>query len=653
MTISRFALLAFSFFSLNANADNPYHRPADEISTHCAGYIAEFSAGLEKLVADDTTATYASVSEPMDDLMMAFLDELLHDYLVQNVHEDAAIRQASTDCTLKGFAVLNAMSANRPLYDRISKIDTSELSPDKAYTVNYWKQQFQISGIGEDEETRNKIKALNDEISEISNTFRLNINNAVDSIKVKKERLYGAPADYLESHPADEDGLVTITTATPDTSPIYKYVHDASLRKEIYLLRRNRAVPENQEVLLKLLSKRQELADTLGHDNFAQYNMLGTMVETPANVVKFTSKLSKAIEKPVANEKARLLKRLRSIDPDAEGVRTWHASYLSNIIREEEYQLDAKEVREYFDYSKVRDGIVSLTEDLFDLEIKPYDGATWHEDVEAYEVFENDHLIGRMYLDSHPREGKFTHAAQFGVKMGKKGVVIPEGALLMNFPKGLMEHGQVETFLHEFGHLIHWIFAGQNDIANSRFQDESDFGEAPSTMLEEWVWDYETLSRFATNAEGEVIPKELVQKMNRARYFGQALSVAAQLTYTALSFDIYNRDPEGMDLTAFEKDIFNRYAPYGYDEGTNMHAAFGHLAGYGAKYYTYQWSNSIAEELLSRFKKEGLRNKKTASDYRHMILAKTGTRAASDLVKDFLGRDFSVEAYAKKLSRVE
>ncbi|MEM7360837.1 MAG: M3 family metallopeptidase [Pseudomonadota bacterium] len=653
MTNLRFLLSALALVSFTASADNPYHRPADDISKHCESYIAEFDAGLKKLVADDSAASYTSVSEPLDNLMMEFLDELLHDYLVQNVHTDEAIRKASTDCTLKGFEVLNSMNANRALYDRITEIDTSDLPADKSFSVDYWKEQFQISGIGKDEETRNKIKAINDEISEISNTFRLNINNAVDSIKVKAERLAGAPDDYLESHPADEDGLVTITTAYSDISPIYKYVHDASLRKEVYMMSRNRAMPDNQEVLLKLLNKRQELADILGHDNFAEYNMLGTMVKTPANVVEFTAKLSAAIEKPVAAEKARLLKRMKTIDADADAVRSWHASYLSNIIREQEYELDAKEVREYFHYDKVRDGIVSLTEDLFDLEIKPYGGSTWHEDVEAYEVFENDTLIGRMYLDSHPREGKFTHAAQFGVKMGKKGVVIPEGALLMNFPKGLMEHGQVETFLHEFGHLIHWIFAGQNDIANSRFQDESDFGEAPSTMLEEWVWDYETLSKFATNDKGEVIPPELVKKMNRARYFGQAVSVASQLTYTALSFDIYNRNPEGMDLAAFEKDIFDRYSPYGYDEGTHMHASFGHLAGYGAKYYTYQWSNSIAEELLSRFKKEGLRNKKTAADYRYKILAKTGTQPASELVKDFLGRDFSVDAYAKKLSKVE
>jgi thimet oligopeptidase len=654
-TMSKYSLLLIALiysFCTDASASS-FSRTAQEIETQCEQYMAEFDQGLIKLVAQKGSPTYASVAEPLDDLMMVFVDKLLHDYLVQNTHPDEAIRKASTDCALKGFEVLNGLNANRPLYDRISAIDTNGLAPAKAFSVNYWKEQFQISGIGEDAEAREKIKVLNNEISEITNTFGLNINNAVDSIQVDQQRLAGAPSDYMDSHPADEQGLVTITTAYSDISPIYKYVHDRELREQVAMMSLNRAVPENQKVLMNLLEKRQELATILGHENFATFNMLGTMVKTPEKVVEFTSKLSAAIEEPVKREKARLLGRMKMIYPEATQVRSWDASYLSNIIREQEYQLDAKEVREYFDYDKVRDGIISLSEDLFGLTFDAFEVDTWHTDVESYKVLENGKQIGTIHLDSHPREGKFTHAAQFGIKLGKAGVSKPEAALLMNFPKGLMEHGQVETFLHEFGHLIHWVFAGQNDIAYSRFQNESDFGEAPSTMLEEWVWDYETLSKFATNAKGDVIPKELVKKMNRARYFGQALGVAGQLTYTALSFDIYNRDPDGIDLDAFEKDIFERYSPYGYNEGQHMHASFGHLAGYGAKYYTYQWSNSIAEELLSRFKAEGLRNKETANDYRYKILALTGTKPAAQLVKDFLGRDFTVDAYAKRLGQTE
>lgn len=653
MKITRILVTTAAFLSFNVFAGIGFDRSAEVITDQCAKYMDAFDKQIANLVADDSKASYKTVFEPFDDHIMQFLDPLLHDYLMQNTHPDKAVRKASTDCTLKGFEVLSALNANRPLYDRMSQVEVDRLASDKAFTVNYWREQFLASGIGKDKKTRDQIKALNDEISQIGTTFNQNITDAVDSIKVQKERLAGVPEDYLSGHPADEDGMVTITTAYSDVSPVRKYAHDRSLRKDVVYMSRNRAVEDNPEVLLNLLAKRFELAKILGHENFAELNMLGTMVKTPVNVVEFTTKLSEAIKQPAEKEKARLLKQMQAIDADVNQVRSWDSAYLANIVREKEYNLDAKLVREYFDYDKVRDGIISLSEDLFGISIKSSDGETWHESVEAYEVYEKDKLIGEFYFDSHPREGKFTHAAQFGIRLGKQGVSTPKAALVMNFPKGLMEHGQVETFLHEFGHLIHFIFAGQNDIGYSRFQSESDFGEAPSTMLEEWVWDYDTLSKFATNTKGKVIPRELVVKMNKARYFGQALNVAGQLTYTALSFDLYNRNPEGLELDAFEKDIFNRYSPFGYDEGTYMHASFGHLNGYGAKYYTYQWSNSIAEELLSRFKKEGLRSIKTAKDYREMILAKTGTKPAAELVRDFLGRDFTVDAYAERLGRSE
>ncbi|MDO6692068.1 M3 family metallopeptidase [Aliiglaciecola sp. 3_MG-2023] len=642
--------LVLSTYAIPTYAETVYDRSAEQISKHCSEYLAKFDGQINALAAANDDATYDTVFKPLDDYIVEFGDQLSHDYLMQNVHIDKSIREASADCALKGFSTLSAMNANRPLYERMSKVTTQDLSDAQKFTVNYWKQQFEMSGIGKDKAMRERIQKVNDEINEISQAFDKNITDSIKSIQVKPERLAGLPQDYLDSHRVNEDGLVTITTAYPDIQPIFKYAHDASLREETLLMESTRAMPENQKVLQDLLSKRYELAKLLGHNNFAETNMLGTMVQTPQNVVNFMQTLSDAIKSLVVKEKALLLAEKQTIDPSATQVQSWDASYLQNVVREKEFKLDAKLVRQYFSYGKVRDGILALSEDLFGLTIKPSNLDVWHQSVEPYDVFENGKLIGQFYLDSHPREGKFTHAAQFPLAFGKQGGSTPKAVLLMNFPDGLMEHGQVKTFLHEYGHLLHFIFAGQNEIGFSSFQGESDFGEAPSTMLEEWVWDYDTLKQFAVDDKGQVIPKSLVEKMNQARYFGRALNVANQLTYAALSFELYNQNPEGIDLNAFEKDIFNRYSPYGHDEGTYTYASFGHLTGYGAKYYTYQWSNSIAEELLSRFKKEGLRNTKTADDYRHMVLARVGTKPAAELVKDFLGRNYSVQAYADKLA---
>ncbi|MDU0353930.1 hypothetical protein RS130_08305 [Paraglaciecola aquimarina] len=225
---------------LPAQAANSFDRSPEVISQSCDTYMAKFEGQIEQLVSDGSNATYETVFVTFDDFMTEFVDALLHDYLMQNVHTDEAVRQASTDCALKGFAALNALNANRPLYERMSAVSTQGLSADKAFTVNYWKQNFESSGIGKSQSVREQIQLVNDKISQVGNTFRQNITKAVNSIKVKPERLAGLPQDYLDSHPVNEQGLVTITTAYSDTTPIAKYAHDASLRKEVSIMTRNR-----------------------------------------------------------------------------------------------------------------------------------------------------------------------------------------------------------------------------------------------------------------------------------------------------------------------------------------------------------------------------------------------------------------------------
>ena len=189
-----------------------------------------------------------------------------------------------------------------------------------------------------------------------------------------------------------------------------------------------------------------------------------------------------------------MLARQQKIDPKAQQVNVWQTSYLENLIRQEDYSLDSKEVRQYFKYDKVRTGIFQLTEDLFGVQIRPWKTDTWHDDVESYEMLENGQIIGRFYMDNHPRADKYKHAAHWTLRSGIKDKQIPMSGLAQNFPKGLMEHGQVETFLHEFGHLIHNMFSGTQPWFNTTGMSmERDFVEAPSQMLEEWIWDYDTL----------------------------------------------------------------------------------------------------------------------------------------------------------------
>jgi thimet oligopeptidase len=261
----------------------------------------------------------------------------------------------------------------------------------------------------------------------------------------------------------------------------------------------------------------------------------------------------------------------------------------------------------------------------------------------------NDTVLGRIYLDLHPRDGKYKHAAQFDLVGGITGRRLPEGVLVCNFSRGLMEHQHVVTLFHEFGHLVHHVLGG--DQHWSRFSGvatEWDFVEAPSQMLEEWAWDAEVLRTFAIDADGTPIPAELVARMRAAKDFGKGIFVRNQLFYTAVSH-VFHRDRPA-DQTAAVRELQQRYDAVRYLDGTHFHASFGHLGGYSSAYYTYLWSLVIAKDLFAAFDADDLFAPAAATRYRDRILAPGGSRDAADLVADFLGRPFTFDAFAAWLA---
>ena len=383
------------------------------------------------------------------------------------------------------------------------------------------------------------------------------------------------------------------------------------------------------------------------------------MIGSPAKASAFLDEINQVAEGPARRDYDRMLARLKQIDPSATAVSAWSTAYLSQLIRKEQYDVNPQEVRQYFAYNNVRDGILKLTQDLFGVEIRKWDTPLWAPGVEAYEMYDGGKLIGRFYLDNHPREGKFTHANVIPIRTGLADRQIPIGILVCNFPAGdhttgLMEHRDVETFLHEFGHLIHLIFAGRQEWDSaSPFNLEWDFVEAPSQMLENWVWDYDTLKGFAVNAKGETIPQGLVTKMNRARGFAEAFNDKRQLGMSAASLAYHLNAPGDADLTAIHNAAYNRYSPVPIPGGVHPEASFGHLTGYSAIYYTYMWSKTISTDLFTDFERAGLRDATTARRYREKVLAPGGSRPAATLVSDFLGRPLSLDAYRARLARSE
>jgi thimet oligopeptidase len=345
-----------------------------------------------------------------------------------------------------------------------------------------------------------------------------------------------------------------------------------------------------------------------------------------------------------------LLERKAADEPHATVLDASDASYYSELVRREQFDLDAQEVRRYFDFARVRAGLLDITGRLFDIEYREVDAPAWHPDVTAYDVVQGDELRGRIYLDLHPRDGKFKHAAQFDLVGGITGRQVPEGVLVCNFPRGLMEHQHVVTLFHEFGHLVHHVLAGRQTWARfSGVATEWDFVEAPSQMLEEWAWDAKILQTFALDADGTPIPTGLVDRMRAAKDFGKGMFVRTQIFYTAVSYFLHRDRPE--DHNEAVREAQARYDLLDHIEGTHFQAAFGHLSGYTSAYYTYLWSLVIAKDLFSAFDPADLFDPTVAHRYRDRILAPGGSKDAADLVADFLGRPFAFDAFAAWLDR--
>ncbi|MGH3445289.1 MAG: M3 family metallopeptidase, partial [Nocardioidaceae bacterium] len=325
--------------------------------------------------------------------------------------------------------------------------------------------------------------------------------------------------------------------------------------------------------------------------------------------------------------------------------------FYTEVLRRENFEVDAQRVRTYFEFAKVRRGLLEVTSRLFDVEyVEVPNATTWHRDVATYDVLAGGQRLGRIHLDLHPRKGKYSHAAQISLVSGITDRQLAEGVLVCNFSRALMEHSHVVTLFHEFGHLMHHVLAGRHEWARfSGVATEWDFVEAPSQMLEEWAWDADVLATFATDADGKPIPRELVAKMRAANEFGKGSYVRTQMFYAALSYYLHRDVPA--DITATVRELQARYDLFGYVPDTHFHASFGHLDGYGSGYYTYLWSLVIAKDLFSAFDREDMFDTRVSHRYRDRVLAPGGSRDAADLVTDFLGRPYTFGSFEAWLNR--
>jgi thimet oligopeptidase len=622
--------------------------------------LAEGQKSIDKIVTVKGARTIENTLGPYDEAIRQInIGNYLANMMFQ-VHPDATFRDKASTMTQKATAVLTALTLNRDVYQALSALDVSKADPITRYYVQRQLLEFRLAGVDKDDATRTRLKQLNDDLTGEVTLFERNIADDQRSVEVASvAELDGLPQDYIDRHKPDANGKIVITTDYPDIFPVLKFGKNTELRRRLYEQFDNRAYPKNRDLLMKMMQTRYEIATLLGYSSWADYNAADKMAVNGKNIADFIRDLDAAARPVAQREFAMMLAEKQKLDPGAKEIWEYESSYIREQLRRSQYNFDSQSVRPYLPYTSVKKGIMDTAAQLFHVNFQQeMNVPAWDPAVETWDVMDGGRMVGRFYLDMHPRPGKFSHAEMVPILDGVRGKQMPEAALICNFPQptatdaGLMEYGDVEVFFHEFGHLMHHILGGQQQWAGiTGITMEADFVEAPSQMLEEFIRSPQVLASFARHYKtGEPIPAELVTRMNRASAFGRAGYTAAQVSYTAISYDIYKDKPQDVDLDAVNLADTKRYTLFTPPAGTHSYASFGHLSSYSSAYYTYMWDKVIAEDFFLQFDHSNLLAGEAPMRYRRVVLEPGGSMSANDLVKNFLGRPQNMTAFQSWMS---
>jgi len=654
------------------------------------------------------------------------------------VHPLADVRDAAQELSQVIGAEGVALSLNRDVYQALAAVDVSGADAATRYYMERTLLGYRLSGVDKDDATRERIRSLADRMTELSMTFSRTVQDDVRKIAVEDvEELKGLPQDYLarhgvkevvadggDSHPTHDGETVTdgaartkliaeepvvLTTDPPEMSPVMSYAVSPKLRRRMYLAYNDRGYPANKEVLLELLAGREEMAGLLGFRSWADLATVDQMMGSAASMRKFLDSVEEAARETAKKEFAELEAFVRERDAAALPLTLSDARYWEEQFRRARYDFDSQSVRPYFPYEQVEAGILATAGKLFGVRFVRAEGAAvWDAGVKAFDVVDAGggggpkyggpsatpqddgekqattparmpEVVGRIYLDMHPREGKSKWFSECSLVGGVLGQQLPEASLVCNFPKpkkdgenaanddagfppseqrplagdpGLMQYSDVVTFFHEFGHLMHEVLGGRQRWAGqSGIATEGDFVEVPSQMLEEFFEDAELVRTFAKHYEtGEPIPQDVFARMVRASAHGRALSTLTQVMYATYSMETHDKKAAELDLDVLLRVGYDRFSLYEFVEGNRMYAAFTHLVGYTSNYYTYLYDKVMALEFFAEFDKKNLIEGPVAMRYRREVLEPGGSKPARELVQAFLGREVSMSALRQWIS---
>jgi Zn-dependent oligopeptidase len=539
--------------------------------------------------------------------------------------------------------------------------EAAQLTGERARFLETIRADLRLVGHHLADEDRAALEEMSNRLIVLQSQFSKNIADDETVMMIGEDDLDGLPESYVKGLGRDEEsGSYVVTMAYPDYVPFMENSSRRDLRERLRFLYANRAVAENRPLLVEAVDLRLRMARLLGFESWADRVLSTRMARSKDRVEEMYEGLIPRLSVHGEKEIAKVAALLEQDVGDRQ-VQVWDWNYYDTQIRKTEYGVDPMEVAEYLPLQQVLDGMFELTSEVFGLVYKPVEAPTWHPDVLVYEVTDLDTgaMIGHFYLDLFPRQGKFTHAAVFpgvpGKKLADGSYQTPIAAMVCNFTKptedtpSLLQHSEVETLFHEFGHVLHDLVAHCELARFSGAYTVWDFVEAPSQIMEHWTWKPEVLTRFARHHEtGEPIPAALVEGLVAARQLNDAMWHLRQIQFGLLDQALHGPEEEkDLDAILLESTAVSLLP---HQDGTFHPASFGHLmGGYDAAYYGYIWSEVFGDDMFSRFEDEGITSPQVGRAYREMVIGRGGSVDPDDMLVAFLGRKPNNEAFLRKV----
>jgi thimet oligopeptidase len=585
------------------------------------------------------------------------------------VAEDKAVRDAADDLreAMEKFEI--ELGFREDVYKAVQEFaatpEAAALTGESKRLLEFTLRDYRRDGFDLPQEKRQRVKELKNRLVELGLQFQRNIDTYEDAILITREELIGLPDAYIGGLKTEEKDGQTLYRVSLDYPEMYPFLDNSEveeLRKELLVKSFRKGGVENIKILEEAIRVRDEIARLLGYESWAAYTLEIRMAKTPTAVHGFLSDLRNKIEaKRLADMRGlQGAKREHTKDTDAE-LHIWDWRFYHNRLLKTAYAVNDFEVARYFPIEAVLDGMFHVYQTITGVRFEPIEPASaWHPDVKLYRIVDaaTGAEIAHFFMDLFPRPNKYGHAAAFTLVGGRR---LPDGsyqkpvsAIVANFTKptaeqpSLLRHTEVETLFHEFGHILHQTLTTAERLRFSGTRTERDFVEAPSQMLEHWVWEPKVVAGFSRHVEtGEPLPSKLLDAMIEAKNLDSAVFCARQLFFAELDY-AYHSGGAAKDTSAIARDLYP-ITGFRAPEDTYFQAGFGHLFGYDSGYYGYKWSEVFADDMFTRFEAVDPMNTEIGLEYRRRVLEPGGGVDGDVLVRSFLGREPNSEAFLKNM----